>query len=52
MTNQEQAIAIINELISMDRRSPFAGQLAKAVDLLNQDEPVETQQVLSKPKKG
>ena len=35
MTNQEQAIAILNELIAMDRRSPFAGELGKAVDLLN-----------------
>ena len=52
MTTREQAIAILNELISSDRRSLIAGQIAKAVDLLNQDEPVETQQVINKSKKG
>jgi len=60
MTPKEQAIAILNELIAMNNRSTIAGQIGKAVDLLNQDEPVVltenepvvTQQILDKSKKG
>lgn len=51
MTNKEQAIAVINELIAMDRRSPFAGQLAKAVDLLNKDEESALPKVTNRVKK-
>ena len=51
MNSKEQAIAILNELIAMNNRSTIAGQIGKAVDLLNQDEPIEIQQVLEKPKK-
>ena len=51
MTLREQAIAILNELIAMNNRSTIAGQIGKAVDLLNQDEPIEIQQVLAEPEK-
>lgn len=51
MTLREQAIAILNELIAMNNRSTIAGQIGKAVDLLNQDEPIEIQQVIAKPEK-
>ena len=51
MTLREQAITILNELIAMNNRSTIAGQIGKAVDLLNQDEPIEIQQVIAKPEK-